>query len=47
MLFRSAVTLVMMMVRVVVLGVGLPGRVGGPWALLTLAVAIPGWGPGG
>ena len=37
MVLRSAETLVMMMVRVpqvVVLGVGPPGRVGGPWALL-------------
>ena len=37
MVLRSAVPLVMMMVgvpQVVVLGVGLPGRVGGPWVLL-------------
>ena len=35
-MFRSAVPLVMMMVKVVVLGVGPPGRVGGPRALFSV-----------
>ena len=33
-MFRSAVPLVVTMVRVLVLGVGSPGPVGRPWALL-------------
>ena len=35
-MFRSGVPLVVMMVRVVFLGVGPPGCVGGPWALLSM-----------
>ena len=34
-MFRSTLPLVVMMVRVVVLGVDAPGRVGGPWVLFS------------